>query len=129
MLAQVLAGIGFAAALGVAVVHKNNRAPLPADVKAQLLALLATNDAAQWQTYLTTIDTPTFRKWLPQVRLIRSAQLQIYQTKYPDDVRALYLAALQSGAAATLNQVSSSLKTKYPELATNLRDAALILGA
>lgn len=129
MLAQVLAGIGLVGALAVAVAQRNTRAPVPAEIKAQLLALLASNDAAQWQAYIASVDTPAFRKWLPQVRRIRSAQLQIYQVKYPDDVRALYLAALQSGAPATLTQVASSLKAKYPELATNLHDAALILGA
>jgi hypothetical protein len=129
MLAQILAGIGALGVLGVAVAHKNNRAPVTAEIKAQLLALLASNDAASWQAYISAIDTPNFRKWLPQVRLIRSAQLQIYQTKYAEDVRALYLAALKSGVPGTLTQVANSLKAKFPELATNLRDAASIFGA
>jgi hypothetical protein len=128
MLPQILAGLGTVGVLAAIVNRKNNRAPVPADIKAQLEALLNTNDAAQWQTYIAAVDTPALRKWLPQVRLVRSAQLQIYQPQYGEDVRALYVAALTGAVPATMRQVGQSLKSKHPELATNLNDVAKIFG-
>lgn len=128
MLAPLLAGLGAVGAIAVIAVRKNNRAAVPADIKAQLMALLAADIKTQWETYVKTVRDQK-SKWLPQVELVHNAAKRMADTKVPADVLAVYTGALKSGSVDIMKTVAAQLQTKKrPDLAANLRDVISILG-
>jgi hypothetical protein len=128
MLAQLLAGLGAVGAVGVIVVRKNNRAAVPADIKAQLMALLAADIKTQWDTYVKAARDQK-SKWLPQVTLVHNAAKAMADTKVPIDVMAVYTGALKSGSVETMKTVQAQMAThKQPVLAAHLRDVISIFG-
>lgn len=129
MLGQVLAGLAAVGLVAVAVTKKNNRAPLPADIKAQVGAMLASLDANMWDAYMTSVRQAK-SKWLPQIELAHSAFLHTVKapTTIPTDVQALYTATLRSLQWPLMRETAKSLQAKYPSLAASLVDVATIMG-
>jgi hypothetical protein len=129
MIGQVLAGLAAVGLVAVAVTRKNNRAPVPADIRAQLGAMLASLDANMWDAYMTSVRKSK-SQWLPQIELAHSAFLQTVKapTTIPTDVQALYTATLRSLQMPLMRETAKSLQAKHPTLASALNDVASILG-
>lgn len=129
MVGQVLAGLAAVGLVAVAVTRKNNRAPVPADIKAQLGAMLASLDGAMWEAYMSSVRAAK-SKWLPQIELAYNAYRNtlLAPTTVPTDVQALYTGTLRSLQMPLMRETAKSLQVKYPSLAASLNDVASILG-
>jgi hypothetical protein len=129
MLGQVLAGLAAVGLLTVAVARKNNRAPVPADIRAQLGAMLASLDFSQWTAYMTAAEASK-SQWLPQIRLVHTAARQTLRDpkELGADVLALYTSVLRSLQWPLMRETAKSLQAKHPSLASSLVDVASIMG-
>ena len=129
MVGQVLAGLTAVGLVAVAVTRKNNRAPVPADIKAQLGAMLASLDGAMWQQYMASVRASK-SQWLPQIELAYRAysNTALLPPNVPADIQALYTATLRSLQMPLMRETAKSLQAKYPQLAASLTDVASILG-
>jgi hypothetical protein len=121
---------------GLAVTHSNKRQPLPADLRAQVIAAFQSRDQTTIGRVLEAIKTGANGKFKGQAETLAGAiQLgldtlkRVQQKKdFPEDVAALWWAAISSGDPKTMRTTSEGLRAKYNALASALLDCARILG-
>ena len=129
----VLIGVGLLAGGALAVNHANQRAPLPSDIRAQVIASFQSGNEQTIAKVLDAIRTGAAGKYSGQANvLIRALQLGIADNDpakgVPSDVMALWWAAIRSGDPKTMRVTSEGLRAKYNTLASALLDCARILG-
>lgn len=125
MFAQLLTGIGLVAAGAGLAIRSAHRRPVPADVKAQIVATLQSQGS-----FIPLVDayTKANNPYRHQVTIVAGATSAANDAKLPADIAALYRSALQSANPATMKQIASSLSAKNSHLAGLLNDVAKILG-
>lgn len=129
----VLIGAGFLVGGGLALTHARKRTPLPADLRAQVIAAFQSRDTNTIGRVLEAIKTGAEGRFKGQAEVLQAAiQLGLNAsadaTKVPADVAALWWAAITSGNPQTMRTTSDGLKVKFNALAQALLDCARILG-
>lgn len=127
-LAAIVTGIGLVAVGAGVGIHKAHRKPVPADVRAQLMAGLQTGNVATMTQIANAYNVPGNASQHQAQLVLKATKLTTGDTKLPADIAALYNGTLQSGNAATMRTVAKQLSAKYPHLAGALNDTASILG-
>jgi len=129
----VLIGVGLLAGGALAVNHANRRAPLPADLQAQVVAAFQSGNEQTVTRVLEAIRTGANGKYAAQATVLSNALktgTKAMQTdkSLPADVSALWSAAIRSGDPKTMRVTAEGLRAKYNTLASALLDCARILG-
>lgn len=127
-LAAIITGIGLVGVGAAVGVHKAHRKPVPADVRAQLVAGLQSGSVATMTQIANAYNVPGNAAQHQAQLVLRAMKATTQDTKLPADIAALYNSTLQSGAPATMRMVAKQLSAKYPHLAGGLNDTATILG-
>jgi hypothetical protein len=127
--------LGGALILGGSLAASNaaKRKPLPDDLRAQVLAAFRSNNQDTIAKVLTAIKTGAGGKYSGQATVLgnaiqRGLSALTETSTVPEDIRALWWAAIASADPSTMRRTSLALKPKYPALASALLDCARILG-
>lgn len=132
-LIPIIVGVGLVVIGSVAATSAGKRRPLPADVRAQVIAAFQTRSDTTIGQVLSAVKTGANGAYKGQADvLINAIQLGLDAlktgTKIPADISALWWGAITSGDPATMRSTSASLQPQYNTLATALLDCARILG-
>ncbi len=126
MFTQILVGIGLVATGAGVATYTAHRRPVPADVRAQIIAtLMSGGDMTQLANAYNTPGNPSRHQLQIVLHAVNAAD---QEKNLAADVAALYKGALRSGTAATMKQVATQLAAKNSHLASLLNDVAKILG-
>lgn len=129
----IIVGLGLVVTGSVAAVSAGKRRPLPADVRAQVIAAFQTRSDTTIGQVLNAVKTGADGAYKGQAQvLINAIQLGLDALKtgttVPADISALWWGAITSGDPVTMRKTSSTLEPKYNTLAAALLDCARILG-
>jgi hypothetical protein len=113
---------------GLAVTHANKRQPLPADIRAQVVAAFQSGNEQTITLVINAIRDGAAGKYAGQANVIEKALKIGRDATVPSDVSALWWAAIRSGDPKTMRTTSEGLRVKYNALASALLDCARILG-
>lgn len=132
-LVPILIGVTLLAGGTVAATNAAKRKPLPADVRAQVLAAFASRNQQTIGKVLEAIKSGAGGKYKGQATVLGAAIQKGLNTlaadsKTPSDISALWWTAISGADPAVMRSTSEALKTKYPALASALLDCARILG-
>lgn len=128
----VLIGVGLLAGGALAVNHANRRAPLPADLQAQVVAAFQSGNEQTVTRVLEAIRTGANGKYSAQATVLTNAlktgAKAMTDKSLPADVSALWSAAIRSGDPKTMRVTAEGLRAKFNTLSSALLDCARILG-
>jgi hypothetical protein len=132
-LIPIIIGGGLLVGGSLAITHANKRKPLPADLRAQVIAAFQSRNQQTIGLVLEAIKTGAEGRFKGQAEVLGNAiaiglKASSEPEKTPADVTALWWAAISSGDPATMRKTSDGLRVKYNTLATALLDCARILG-
>lgn len=118
---------------GLAINASNKRQPLPADIRAQVIAAFQSGSDQTIALVIAAIRSGAGGKYAGQADVLQKAiQLGLDSlkqgTKVPADVSALWWGAIRSGDPKTMRTTSEGLRARYNALSSALLDCARILG-
>jgi hypothetical protein len=132
-LIPIIVGAGLVITGSLVAVNAGKRRPLPADVRAQVIAAFQSRNEATIAQVLNAVQTGANGAFKGQGEVLQKAiQLGLDAlksgTKVPADISALWWGAITSGDPATMRKTGASLQPKYNTLSAALTDCARILG-
>ncbi len=132
-LIPIVIGVGLLVGGSLAAASAAKRQPLPADIRATVIASFQSRNEQTIGKVLEAVKTGADGRYKGQAQvLINAIQLGLNAlrdtAKTPADVSALWWGAISSGDPATMRKTASSLQPKYNNLASALLDCARILG-
>lgn len=132
-LIPIIVGAALVVGGSVAAVNAGKRRPLPADVRAQVIAAFQSRDQATIAQILNAVKSGGNGAFKGQAQvLINAIQLGLdalkVDSKTPKDVSTQWWVAITSGDPAMMRTMSKSLPPKYNTLSGALLDCARILG-
>lgn len=135
-LIPVVIGAALLVGGGLAVNRANKRQPLPDDIRAQVVAAVQSGNDQTIALVLAAIRAGANGKYAGQADVLQKAiqlgldglkRVQV-QKDLPEDVMALWWAAIRSGNPQTMRTTSEGLRVRYNAFAAALLDCARILG-
>lgn len=132
-LIPIIVGAGLVVVGSVAAVSAGKRRPLPADIRAQVIAAFQSRNEQTIGQVLNAVKLGANGAFKGQAEvLINAIQLGLDAlkptSKVPQDISTLWWGAITSGDPATMRTTGTSLQPKYNTLSAALIDCARILG-
>lgn len=132
-LIPIIVGAALVVGGSVAAVAAGKRRPLPADVRAQVIAAFQSRDQNTIAQVLIAVKSGANGAFKGQAEvLINAIALGLNalkaDSKVPTDISTLWWGAITSGDPATMRTTGKSLQPQHNTLATALIDCARILG-
>lgn len=132
-LIPIIVGAGLVVAGSMAASTASKRRPLPADLRAQVIAAFQTRDQNTIAQVLDAVKNGANGAFKGQAQvLINAIQLGLNaltaESKIPQDVSTQWWAAITSGDPTLMRTMAKSLEPKFNPLSKALLDCARILG-
>lgn len=132
-LIPIIVGAALVVGGSVAAVNAGKRRPLPADIRAQVIAAFQSRDQNTIAQVLLAVKTGANGAFKGQSQVLTNAiQLGLDalkpESKVPQDVSTQWWVAVTSGNPETMRTMSKSLAPTYHTLSAALLDCARILG-
>lgn len=132
-LIPIIVGAALVVGGSALAVKSGKRRPLPADVRAQVIAAFQSRDQATIAQVLEAVKTGGGGAYKGQAQVLISAiQLGLdtlkVDSKIPKDVSTQWWVAITSGDPAMMRTMAKSFEPQYHTLSAALLDCARILG-